>query len=291
MKAILLAGGTGSRLFPVTLGVSKQLLPVYDKPMVYYPLSVLLEAGVREVLVISTPEDLGQYEQLLGDGSQWGISIQYKAQQKPNGIAEAFILGEEFIGDEAVCLILGDNIFYGVDFSEQLEAVKQKTSLGSKATIFGYTVNEPKRYGVIEYDDQGKATSIEEKPENPKSNYAVVGLYFYTNNVIQIAKTIKPSHRGELEITTVNQEYLKRNDLKVQLLGRGFAWLDTGTHDSLMEAGQFIETIEKRQGLKVACLEEIAYHMKYIDKAQLIKLAEPLKKNGYGQYLLKLANY
>ena len=287
MKAILLAGGKGSRLFPVTLGVSKQLLPVYDKPMVYYPLSVLLEAEIREVLVISTPEDLGQYDRLLGDGSQWGISIQYKAQQKPNGLAEAFILGEEFIGEEAVCLILGDNIFYGVDFSEQLEAVKQRTILGSKATIFGYTVNDPKRYGVIEYDNQGKVTSIEEKPNNPKSNQVVVGLYFYPNSVIEIAKQIIPSDRGELEITAVNQKYLEQKNLQVEELGKGFAWLDTGTHESLLAAGQFINTIEKRQGIKIGCLEEIAYEKRFITKVQLLEGAEKMKQTEYGSYLVK----
>ena len=287
MKAILLAGGIGSRLYPVTLGVSKQLLPVYDKPMVYYPLSVLMEAGIREVLVISTPEDLGQYERLLGDGSQWGISIQYRAQEKPNGLVEAFILGEEFIGEEAVCLILGDNIFYGVDFSEQLEAVKQRTSLGSKATIFGYTVNDPERYGVIEYNELGKAISIEEKPEKPKNNEAVVGLYFYPNSVIEIAKQIKPSERGELEITAVNQKFLEDGNLQVEVLGRGFAWLDTGTHESLLEAGQFIHTIEKRQGLKIGCLEEIAFEKGFITKDQLLKSAEKMKQTEYGSYLIK----
>ena len=287
MKAILLAGGKGSRLFPVTLGVSKQLLPIYDKPMVYYPLSVLLEAGIREVLLISTPEDLEQYKRLLGDGSQWGINLQYKVQQKPNGLAEAFILGEEFIGKEAVCLILGDNIFYGVDFSEQLEAVKKRTSLVSKATIFGYTINDPQRYGVIEYDDHGKAISIEEKPETPKSNEAVVGLYFYPNSVIEIAKQIKPSSRGELEITSVNQKYLDDGNLQVEVLGRGFAWLDTGTHESLLEAGQFIYTIEKRQGLKVACLEEIAFKKGFITIKQLLEGAEKMKQTEYGTYLIK----
>ncbi len=287
MKAILLAGGTGSRLFPVTLGVSKQLLPVYDKPMVYYPLSVLLQAGIREVLVISTPEDLGQYERLLGDGSQWGISLQYKAQPKPNGLAEAFLLGEEFIGEEAVCLILGDNIFYGVDFSERLEAVKKQTVLGNHATIFGYTVNDPQRYGVIEYDATGKAISIEEKPKHPKSNQAVVGLYFYPNSVVEVAKQVKPSERGELEITAVNQHYLQQGELHVELLGRGFAWLDTGTHESLLEAGQFIHTIEKRQGLKVGCLEEIAYQKGFITKEQLLKVAESMKQTDYGAYLMK----
>ena len=287
MKGIILAGGSGTRLYPITKGVSKQLLPVYDKPMIYYPLSVLMLAGIKEILIISTPEDLPNFEKLLGSGEDLGIQLSYKEQPSPDGLAQAFIIGEDFIGSEDVCLVLGGNIFYGYGFSETLQNARKNVEEG-KSTVFGYYVNDPERYGVAEFDDNGVVTSIEEKPENPKSNYAVVGLYFYTNDVVQIAKTIKPSHRGELEITTVNQEYLKKNDLKVQLLGRGFAWLDTGTHDSLMEAGQFIETIEKRQGLKVACLEEIAYNMKYIDKAQLIKLAEPLKKNGYGQYLLKL---
>jgi len=290
MKAILLAGGTGSRLFPVTMGVSKQLLPVYDKPMVYYPLSVLMEADIREVLIISTPEDIGQYKRLLGDGSQWGISLLYKAQQKPNGLAEAFLLGEEFIGEEAVCLVLGDNIFYGVDFSQKLEAVKQRTSLGFKATIFGYTVNDPQRYGVIEYDDQGNAISIEEKPQVPKSNEAVIGLYFYPNSVIEIAKQVKPSARGELEITAVNQTYLEQGNLQVEVLGSGFAWLDTGTHESLLEAGQFIHTIEKRQGLKVGCLEEIAFEKGFITKEQLLEGAEKMKQTEYGGYLMKKYN-
>lgn len=287
MKGILLAGGTGSRLFPVTLGVSKQLLAVYDKPMVYYPLSVLLEAGIREVLVISTPEDLGSYERLLGNGSKFGMQLQYKAQQQPNGLAEAFLLGEEFIGKDAVCLILGDNIFYGVDFSERLEAVKKQTVLGNHATIFGYTVNDPQRYGVIEYDATGKAISIEEKPKHPKSNQAVVGLYFYPNSVVEVAKQVKPSERGELEITAVNQHYLKKGELHIELLGRGFAWLDTGTHESLLEAGQFIHTIEKRQGLKVGCLEEIAYQKGFITKEQLLKVAESMKQTDYGAYLIK----
>ena len=288
MKGIILAGGSGTRLYPITKGVSKQLLPVYDKPMIYYPLSVLMLAGIQEILIISTPEDLPNFRKLLGDGSEIGLKLSYKEQPSPDGLAQAFIIGEEFIANEDVCLVLGDNIFYGYGFSETLQKARKNLAEG-KSTVFGYYVNDPERYGVASFDNKGVVTSIEEKPENPKSNYAVVGLYFYTNDVMQIAKTIKPSHRGELEITSVNQEYLKRNNLKVQLLGRGFAWLDTGTHDSLMEAGQFIETIEKRQGLKVACLEEIAYNMKYINKEQLNKLAEPLKKNGYGQYLLKLA--
>ena len=288
MKGIILAGGSGTRLYPITKGISKQLLPVYDKPMIYYPLSVLMLAGIQEILIISTPGDLTNFRKLLGDGSEIGIKLSYKEQPSPDGLAQAFIIGEAFIGSDDVCLVLGDNIFQGHGFSETLQNTKKNVEKG-KSTVFGYFVNDPERYGVASFDNNGIVTSIEEKPENPKSNYAVVGLYFYTNDVIQIAKTIKPSHRGELEITTLNQEYLKRNDLKVQLLGRGFAWLDTGTHDSLMEAGQFIETIEKRQGLKVACIEEIAYNMKYIDKVQLNKLAKPLKKNGYGQYLLKLA--
>jgi len=288
MKGIILAGGSGTRLYPITKGISKQLLPVYDKPMIYYPLSVLLLAGIKEILIISTPEDLPNFRKLLGSGEDLGIQLTYKEQPSPDGLAQAFIIGEEFIGTDAVCLVLGDNIFYGQGFSETLKNARENVAAGN-STIFGYYVNDPKRYGVAGFDDNGEVTSIVEKPANPKSNYAVVGLYFYTNDVVQIAKTIKPSHRGELEITAINQAYLKRQKLKVQVLGRGFAWLDTGTHDSLMEAGQFIETIEKRQGLKVACLEEIAYRMKYIDKAQLKKLAEPLKKNGYGQYLLKLA--
>ena len=288
MKGIILAGGSGTRLYPITKGVSKQLLPVYDKPMIYYPLSVLMLAGIQEILIISTPEDLPNFEKLLGDGSDIGIQLSYKEQPSPDGLAQAFIIGEEFIGNDSVCLVLGDNIFYGQGLSSMLRAARENVENEGKSTVFGYYVNDPERYGVAEFDADGTVTSIEEKPEKPKSNYAVVGLYFYTNEVVQIAKTIEPSARGELEITTVNQEYLDKKSLKVQLLGRGFAWLDTGTHDSLMEAGQFIETIEKRQGLKVACLEEIAYYMKYINKEQVKKLAEPLRKNGYGQYLLKM---
>jgi len=287
MKGIILAGGSGTRLYPITKGVSKQLLPVYDKPMIYYPLSVLMLAGIKDILIISTPQDLPNFEKLLGDGSEIGIRLSYKVQASPDGLAQAFIIGEEFIGHDDVCLVLGDNIFYGYGFSETLRNARKNIKQG-KSTVFGYYVNDPNRYGVAGFDSEGNVTSIEEKPENPKSNYAVVGLYFYTNDVVQIAKSIKPSNRGELEITTVNQQYLKKNDLKVQLLGRGFAWLDTGTHDSLMEAGQFIETIEKRQGLKVACLEEIAFRMGYIDDKQVKKLAEPLKKNAYGQYLLNV---
>jgi glucose-1-phosphate thymidylyltransferase len=288
MKGIILAGGSGTRLYPITKGVSKQLLPVYDKPMIYYPLSVLMLAGIQEILIISTPEDLPNFIKLLGNGSEIGIKLSYKEQPSPDGLAQAFIIGEQFIGNDDVCLVLGDNIFYGYGFSGILQNARNNVAEG-KSTVFGYYVNDPERYGVAEYDEKGNVTSIEEKPTDPKSNFAVVGLYFYTNDVVEIAKKIKPSHRGELEITSVNQEYLKQQNLKVELLGRGFAWLDTGTHDSLMEAGQFIETIEKRQGLKVACLEEIAFRMKYIDKTQLNKLAELLKKNGYGQYLLKLA--
>ena len=286
MKALLLAGGTGSRLFPVTLGVSKQLLPVYDKPMVYYPLSVLMLAGIREILLISTPEDIKQYERLLGDGSQWGITILYKIQPEPKGLAEAFLLGEEFIGEDSVCLILGDNIFYGLDFSSQLEAVVERTHMGAQATIFGYSVKDPQRYGVIEFDETGRAISISEKPETPKSDQAVVGLYFYPNEVVAIAKTIQPSARGELEITSVNQHFLKEGKLQVETLDRGFAWLDTGTHESLLEAGQFIETIEKRQGLKIGCLEEVAYEKGYITKVQLLENAQSLQGSSYGDYLI-----
>jgi glucose-1-phosphate thymidylyltransferase len=287
MKGIILAGGSGTRLYPITKGISKQLLPVYDKPMIYYPLSVLMLAGIQEILIISTPEDLPNFEKLLGDGSEIGLQLSYKEQPSPDGLAQAFIIGEEFIGTDDVCLVLGDNIFYGYGFSGTLLNAVKNVSDG-KSTVFGYYVNDPERYGVAEFDKDGNVTSIEEKPSAPKSNFAVVGLYFYTNDVVEIAKKIKPSHRGELEITSVNQEYLKQQNLKVELLGRGFAWLDTGTHDSLMEAGQFIETIEKRQGLKVACIEEIAFRMKYIDAAQVRKLAEPLRKNGYGQYLLNM---
>ena len=287
MKGIILAGGSGTRLYPITKGVSKQLLPVYDKPMIYYPLSVLMLAGIQDILIISTPEDLPNFEKLLGNGSEIGLQLSYKEQPSPDGLAQAFIIGEEFIGTDDVCLVLGDNIFYGVGFSGMLQNARINVAEG-KSTVFGYYVNDPERYGVAEFDTKGNVISIEEKPTNPKSNFAVVGLYFYTNDVVQIAKNIQPSERGELEITSVNQTYLQHKTLKVELLGRGFAWLDTGTHDSLMEAGQFIETIEKRQGLKVACLEEIAYRMKYINAEQVRKLAEPLKKNGYGKYLLNL---
>ena len=288
MKGIILAGGSGTRLYPITKGVSKQLLPVYDKPMIYYPLSVLMLAGIQEILMISTPEDLPNFEKLFGTGDEIGLQLSYKEQLSPDGLAQAFIIGEDFIGSDSVCLVLGDNIFYGYGFSETLKNAKNNVSEG-KSTVFGYYVNDPDRYGVATFDVEGNVTMIEEKPQNPMSNYAVVGLYFYTNEVVEIAKNVTPSERGELEITSINQEYLRQKKLKVELLGRGFAWLDTGTHDSLMEAGQFIETIEKRQGLKVACLEEIAFRMNYISSDQLKMLAEPLKKNGYGQYLLKLA--
>ena len=285
MKAILLAGGKGSRLFPVTIGVSKQLLPVYDKPMVYYPLSVILSAGIREVMIISTPQDTNQYKRLLGDGSKWGITIEYKIQEKPNGLAEAFILGEEFIGSEPICLILGDNIFYGNTLSEKLSNCIKISE--NKASVFGCHVEDPQRYGVISFDDDGNAISIDEKPKKPKSNYAVVGLYFYPNSVIEIAKKIKPSSRGELEISNVNQVYLNQGNLHVETLGRGNAWLDTGTHESLLEASQFIETVEKRQGLKVGCLEEIAFEKGFISKEQLIAQAKTLNGTTYGEYLIK----
>lgn len=288
MKGIILAGGSGTRLYPITKGVSKQLLPVYDKPMIFYPLSILMLAGIKEILIISTPEDLPSFKKLLGTGENIGIKLFYKIQPSPDGLAQAFIIGDEFIGDDNVCLILGDNIFYGQGLTKILRNARKNVEELGKSTVFGYYVNDPERYGVAEFDYNGDAISIEEKPKNPKSNYAVVGLYFYTNDVVEIAKNVEPSHRGELEITSVNQEYLMRKSLKVELLGRGHAWLDTGTHDSLMEAGQFVETIEKRQGLKIASLEEIAYRMHYIDKDQVKKLAEPLKKNNYGQYLLNM---
>lgn len=288
MKGIILAGGSGTRLYPLTKGVSKQLLPVYDKPMIYYPLSVLMLADVKDILIITTPEDVINFEQLLGDGINLGIKITYAQQPSPDGLAQAFIIGKEFIGNDDVCLVLGDNIFYGHGFVNVLQKARKNVEIEGKSTIFGYYVKDPQRYGVADFDIQGNVVSIEEKPKDPKSNYAVVGLYFYTNDVVKIAQKVKPSKRGELEITSVNQEYLKKETLKVELLGRGFAWLDTGTHDSLLEASQFIETIEKRQGLKVACLEEIAYKKGYITKATVMKLAEPLKKNAYGQYLIKL---
>ncbi len=288
MKGIILAGGSGTRLYPITKGVSKQLLPIYDKPMIYYPLSVLMLAGITEILIISTPEDLPNFKKLLGSGSDLGINLSYAEQPSPDGLAQAFIIGDDFIGNDGVCLILGDNIFYGSGLPKMLKSAKENAEKNDKATVFGYYVKDAKRYGVAEFDKQGNVISVEEKPQKPKSNYAITGLYFYPNSVIEIAKNVKPSERGELEITSIQQEYLKRKSLKVELMGRGFAWLDTGTHDSLMEAGQFIETIEKRQGLKVACLEEIALYMGYIDKNQVKKLAEPLKKSNYGQYLLDL---
>jgi glucose-1-phosphate thymidylyltransferase len=289
MKGIILAGGSGTRLYPITKGVSKQLLPVYDKPMVYYPLSTLMLSGIRDILLISTPEDIGMYERLLGNGKEWGISITYKIQPSPDGLAQAFILGEVFIGTDDVCLVLGDNIFYGYGFSGMLYESVQLVKNEQKAVIFGYVVSDPERYGVAEIDQDWNVLSLEEKPILPKSNYAVVGLYFYPNSVIEIAKNIKPSSRGELEITTVNQEYMNRKRLKLSTMGRGFAWLDTGTHSSLIQASNFIETIETRQGLKVACPEEIAYHNGWIAKDQLITLAQPMIKNQYGQYLLRLA--
>lgn len=288
MKGIILAGGSGSRLHPITLGTSKQLLPVYDKPMIYYPLSVLMLAGIKEILIITTPEDQSNFIKLLGDGNQWGINLQYTIQPSPDGLAQAFILGKEFIGNDSVCLVLGDNIFYGHGFTELLNNAVNAIEIEGKSSVFGYHVLDPERYGVCTFDVDGTVTTIEEKPENPKSNFAVVGLYFYPNSVIQVAETIKPSARGELEITTVNQQYLNRKELKVEIMDRGYAWLDTGTHESLMEASSFIETIEKRTGLKVACLEEIAYQKGWITKEQLLMQAEALKKNQYGQYLLSL---
>ena len=286
-KGIILAGGSGTRLYPITKGVSKQLLPIYDKPMVYYPLSVLMLAGIREVLIISTPDDIEGFKRLLGDGSQFGIQIEYAVQPSPDGLAQAFIIGEEFIGNSNVCLVLGDNIFYGQGFTPML---KQAVARAKGATVFGYQVKDPERFGVVEFDEQQRAISLEEKPQFPKSHFAVTGLYFYDNEVIQIAKQVKPSERGELEITTVNQMYLERGDLNVELLGRGFAWLDTGTHASLLEAAQFVETLEKRQGYKVACLEEIAFNQGWLSKEQVLQIGQSMSKNDYGQYLISLVN-
>ena len=288
MKGIVLAGGSGTRLYPITKGVSKQLLPIYDKPMVYYPISVLMLAGIREILIISTPQDLSGFRRLLGDGSDYGIRLEYAEQPSPDGLAQAFIIGESFIGDDAACLVLGDNIFYGQSFTRMLKNAVRMAEEEQKATVFGYYVNDPERYGVAEFDSEGNVLSIEEKPLNPKSNYAVVGLYFYPNSVVNVAKEIKPSARGELEITSVNQHFLERGNLRVDLLGRGFAWLDTGTHDSLSEASTFVEVIEKRQGLKLACLEEIAYNNGWIGKEDVRRVAQVMAKNQYGQYLLDL---
>lgn len=288
MKGIILAGGSGTRLYPITMGVSKQLLPIYDKPMIYYPLSVLMLAGIREILIITTPEDQDSFQRLLGDGSQFGVQLEYAVQESPDGLAQAFIIGEEFIGDDSVCLVLGDNIFWGQGFRPKLQQAVSNADNGQGATVFGYQVKDPERFGVVEFDEAQRAISIEEKPSHPKSNYAVTGLYFYDNDVIKLAKEVQPSERGELEITCLNEMYLKRKKLNVELLGRGYAWLDTGTHESLLEAAQFVETIEKRQGYKVACLEEIAYSQQWLSTEQMAARAELMAKNGYGQYLSSL---
>ena len=289
MKGIVLAGGSGTRLYPITKGVSKQLLPIFDKPMVYYPISVLMQAGIRDILVISTPEDLPAFQRLLGDGSDYGVNFTYAEQPSPDGLAQAFIIGEEFIGDDSVCMVLGDNIFHGSGFEPMLQSAVERAEQDSRATVFGYWVSDPQRYGVAEFDAEGRCISIEEKPAEPKSNYAVTGLYFYPNRVVEVAKSVKPSARGELEITSVNQAFLEAGELNVETLGRGFAWLDTGTHDSLSEASTFIEVIEKRQGLKIACLEGIAYEKGWLTSEKLREIAAPMAKNAYGQYLLRLA--